>query len=249
VTDYKIVIPARYASSRLPGKPLLEVGGKALLQHVCDSVAEAGASEIIVATDDQRIANAAKAWGSDVAMTDPKHLSGTDRVAEVARQRGWSDGTIVVNVQGDEPLMPVAAVTQLAANMAKYPDAAMATLGAPLHSPDEIANPNAVKLVRDRNGFALYFSRAPIPWNRERGGGDSERALRHIGIYAYRVSALEAITNTPPCELELIECLEQLRVLDLGLKIHADIAAELPGPGVDTPEDLKLVAELLKQLH
>lgn len=244
--DFKIVIPARYASSRLPGKPLLEIGGKALLQHVCESVAGVGASEVVVATDDQRIADAAKGWGADVAMTDSEHPSGTDRVAEVARQRAWSADTVVVNVQGDEPLMPVAAVIQLAGNMAKYPSAAMATLGAPLHSPDEIANPNAVKLVRDRDGFALYFSRAPIPWNRERGGGDSQRALRHIGIYAYRVSTLEAITQTPACELELVECLEQLRVLDLGLKIHADIAQEMPGPGVDTPEDLLLVAELLK---
>lgn len=242
--DYKIVIPARYGSSRLPGKPLLEVAGRPLLQHVYDNASGIGV-EVVVATDDDRIAERARAFGAEVCMTAEDHVSGSDRVAEVAEKYGWSGDTIVVNVQGDEPLMPVAAVQQVAKNLATHTDAGIATLSAPLDHAEEVADPNVVKVVADRNGYALYFSRAQIPWDRESAGGHQHLAQRHIGLYAYRVKTLQLVTKEPACKLELAECLEQLRAMWMGLRIHVAEARELPGPGVDTAADLELVNTLL----
>lgn len=247
MSEYKVVIPARWASSRLPGKPLREINGKPLLQHVVERVEGCKASEVVVATDDQRIFDAASAWGAKVAFTADNHESGTDRCAEVAEKLGWDDDTVVVNVQGDEPLMAVAAVEQLARNM-QVSAADMATLAAPIEHIEDIANPNVVKVVRDDKGFGLYFSRAPIPWNRGEGRGDTNACLRHIGIYAYKVGVLRSLSAAPVATLESIECLEQLRALALGYKIHVDVAEQVPGPGVDTEEDLLVVSQLLKGL-
>lgn len=245
MNDFVIVIPARYASTRLPGKPLLEIAGKPLVQHVYECAQTSGAREIVIATDDQRIATAATAFGANVCMTKAEHPSGSDRCAEVAEQQGWDDQTILVNVQGDEPLLPAAAIQQVANNLAQHPEAAIATLATPIDDVNDMANPNAVKVVRDNNGLALYFSRAPIPWHRDVAGGDVELGLRHLGLYAYRVGALKKITTAAPAALEQSESLEQLRALALGYRIHVDIAVNQPGPGVDTPDDLLKVAALM----
>ena len=248
---FRIVIPARYASTRLPGKPLRLIGARPLIEHVYRRAAAAGAAELIVATDDERIAAACRGFGAAVELTDPAHPSGTDRLAEVARSRGWADAEIVVNVQGDEPLLAPANVAQVAALLAAEPTAGLATLATPLVSLREHLDPDVVKVVCDRRGFALYFSRAPIPWCRDGardGAGSQTRhdgALRHIGLYAYRVATLKRIAALPPAELELCERLEQLRALANGLAIAIAVATEVPGPGVDTEADLAAVQLLL----
>lgn len=248
---FRVLIPARYAAQRLPGKPLAELGGRPLLLHVCDRARESGAATVIVATDDARIRDVCAAAGVEVEMTDGGHASGTDRIAEVAARRGWGDEEIVVNLQGDEPLMPGVNVHQVAALLAGDEGAQLATLCTPIHALEEFLNPNVVKMVADQARHALYFSRAPIPWSREgasAGLGSQQQwpeALRHIGLYAYRVGALRKLAATPPCELEQVEKLEQLRALWLGMPIAVDVAREPPGPGVDTPADLARVVALL----
>ena len=248
---FRIVIPARYASTRLPGKPLRLIGARPLIEHVYRRAAAAGAAEVVVATDDERIAAACRGFGAAVELTDPAHASGTDRLAEVARIRRWGDGEIVVNVQGDEPLLPPANVAQVAELLAAEPTAALATLATPILSSHEHLDPDVVKVVCDTRGFALYFSRAPIPWCRDgaRGGFANQTrydgALRHIGLYAYRVATLERIAALPPARLEECEQLEQLRALANGLAIAVGIAREIPGPGVDTEADLAAVQRLL----
>jgi len=249
--SFKVVIPARYGSSRLPGKPLLEIAGKPMFAHVYARACESAAEEVLIATDDERIAFAARAIGAEVVLTSPLHPSGTDRLQEVAAQKGWADDVIVVNVQGDEPLIPPAVINQVAANLGTSVGAGMATLAEPLQDAAQFFNPNIVKLVRDVHGHALYFSRAPIPWARDIFVQDkshlpvSDLYLRHLGIYAYRVGFLHAYVGWPPAEIELLESLEQLRALYNGVKIHVDVAAvELP-PGVDTQEDLERVRALL----
>lgn len=248
---FKVVIPARFGSSRLPGKPLLEIAGRPMVAHVYERARQSGAEEVLVATDDERIREAAQAFGAEVVMTSASHPSGTDRLQEVARLKGWSDNVIVVNVQGDEPLIPPAVIDQVAANLAASRDAGMATLAEPLTAAEQLFNPNVVKLLRDVNGHALYFSRAPIPWARDDFARDKSRLpapdvwLRHLGIYAYRVGFLHAYVGWPPARIEQLESLEQLRALYHGVKIHVDVAAvELP-PGVDTAEDLERVRALL----
>ena len=247
---FRVVIPSRYGAQRLPGKPLADLGGKPLVLHVCDRARESGASDVLVATDDARIHDACQAAGISVEMTSPHHASGTDRIAEVATRRGWGDDELVVNLQGDEPLMPAADVEQAARLLESGAD--MSTLCTPIHDLQEFLNPNVVKVVADGQGRALYFSRAPIPWNRDgaTGGLASQQqyqgALRHIGLYGYRVGALKRLAATPPCELEQLEKLEQLRALWLGMRIAIDVARELPGPSVDTPEDLQRVAALIR---
>jgi len=245
MNGFVIVIPARYASTRLPGKPLIEIAGKPLVQHVYECAQASGAGEIVIATDDSRIAAAATGFGAPVCMTQAAHPSGSDRCAEVATQLAWADDTILVNVQGDEPLLPAGAIQQVAHNLAQHPEAAIATLATPIDDVNDMANPNAVKVVRDDNGLALYFSRAPIPWHRDVAGGDVDLGLRHLGLYAYRVGALKQITAAAPAAIEQSESLEQLRALALGYRIHVDIAASQPGPGVDTPDDLAKVAALI----
>jgi len=248
---FRAVIPARFASARLPGKPLADIGGRPMVQHVYERVVASGASQVIIATDDDRVAAACAAFGADVQMTSAAHASGSDRLAEVAMQRGWRDADVVVNVQGDEPLMPPALVQQAAALLGSDPRTDIATLVTPVESLGEFLDAAVVKVVRRADGRALYFSRAPIPWQRDgaKGGLESQQdfrgAWRHLGLYAYRVGALKRLAAAPPSPLEVAEKLEQLRALHLGLSIVVGEAVERPGPGVDTPADLERVRALL----
>ncbi len=250
--SFKVVIPARYASTRLPGKPLRELLGKPMLQHVWEAARQCGADQIVIATDDERIGNAAKKFGAEVCMTATNHASGTDRLGEVVATLGWSDDTIVVNVQGDEPLMPPGLIDQVATDLAANGEASLATVATPLVAAGEFFDPNVVKVVTDQAGYALYFSRAPIPWDRDLLM-DGLKALpigivplRHIGIYAYRVGYLNRYAEMRPCPLEQAEQLEQLRALWYGERIHVAEAGQRPGPGVDTEDDLLIAEELLK---
>jgi 3-deoxy-manno-octulosonate cytidylyltransferase (CMP-KDO synthetase) len=240
---FVVVIPARYGSTRLPGKPLKDIAGKPMIEWVYGQAAASGASEVIVATDDERIVVACKAFGAAVELTSAEHPSGTDRVAELARRFGWEDDRIIVNVQGDEPLISPLSIAQVARLLAWHPEAAIATLMAPLASEDEFRDPNFAKVVTDRNGWALYFSRAPIPWPRD---GGTPVVRRHIGLYAFRAAGLRAISASPPCDLELTEKLEQLRALWLGYRIIVADAVEPPSPHVETEEDLENIRRLLK---
>jgi 3-deoxy-manno-octulosonate cytidylyltransferase (CMP-KDO synthetase) len=248
---FRSVIPARFASARLPGKPLADIGGRPMVQHVYERVVASGASQVIIATDDDRVAAACAAFGADVQMTSEAHASGTDRLAEVAARRGWQATDIVVNVQGDEPLLPPLLVRQAAELLGVNEDADIATLGTPIESIEELLDPGIVKVVRRADGRALYFSRAPIPWQRDgaKGGLESQQdfrgAWRHLGLYAYRVGALKRLAAAPPSPLEVAEKLEQLRALHLGMAIVVAEALERPGPGVDTPADLERVRALL----
>jgi 3-deoxy-manno-octulosonate cytidylyltransferase (CMP-KDO synthetase) len=245
--DFVVVIPARYASTRLPGKPLCDIGGKPLLQHVYERAREAAATEIVIATDDERVGAAAAAFGATVSMTAPDHVSGTDRIAEVVAARGYGDDTVIVNLQGDEPLMPAAVLRQVARNLSLNPAASMATLCEAIADPEQLRQTSAVKVVTDRHGFALYFSRATIPWDRDHfaKGVVSLSPLighfRHIGMYAYRAGFLRELTRLEPCPLEITESLEQLRALWYGYRIHVAQAVEPTEAGVDTPEDLARV--------
>lgn len=249
---FTVVIPARLGSTRLPGKPLADLLGKPLVLHVAERALASGAAAVLVATDDERVRAACAAAGVEARMTASQHASGTDRIAEVSQQLGWDESGIVVNLQGDEPLMPPSAIRQVAALLDSHEDLDMTTLCTPIHALDEFLNPNVVKLAMDQKGEALYFSRSPIPWNREgarAGLGSQQRwrgALRHLGLYAYRVGALRRLAAAPACELEQLEKLEQLRALWLGMHIGVGVAKEAPGPGVDTPEDLERVAALLR---
>jgi len=249
---FRVVIPARHASTRLSGKPLALLAGEPMILHVLRIARRSGAAEVIVATDDERIRAACAAAGATAEMTSPMHASGTDRIAEIAARRGWADDEIVVNVQGDEPLLPHSLIAQAASLLAANPAAAIATLATPIASDAEYLDPNVVKVVARADGMALYFSRAPIPWDRDGSAArlaSRERhrgARRHIGLYAYRVSALRALAAAPATALELRERLEQLRALSIGLSIAVADAAESPGPGVDTPEDLARVDALMR---
>lgn len=240
---FRVVIPARYESTRFPGKPLALIDGRPMIARVYERARQSSASEVIVATDDERIAAAAREAGADVCMTAASHASGTDRIAEVARLRGFDADDIVVNLQGDEPRMPVGIIAQVAAALAAHPTAAIATAASPVQSREEYLDPNVVKVVTDREGRALYFSRAPIPWDRD-GGTDAAaadacpHARRHIGLYAYRVGALLSLAELAPTALEQLEKLEQLRALGHGMEIRVVDAAEPPGFDVNTPEDL-----------
>jgi 3-deoxy-manno-octulosonate cytidylyltransferase (CMP-KDO synthetase) len=247
---FRVVIPARYASTRLPGKALMSIGGKPMVQWVYDRSCASGADEVLIATDDLLIVSAGHSFGAEVIMTAATHTSGTDRIAEVARMRGWPESAIVVNVQGDEPLIPPALIKQVAALLETFGAAQMATLATAIQSVEELMNPNAVKVVTDRQGRALYFSRAPIPWNRDgaASGLTTQRVFagsrRHIGIYAYRVGALLRLAALEPTELEHAERLEQLRALEYGFEIRVADAAERPGPDVNTAEDFERVLAL-----
>ena len=250
--SFTVVIPARYQSTRLPGKPLADIGGKPMIQWVYEQSLLAGAERVIIATDDARVEQAVKAFGGTVCMTSPDHQSGTERLAEVVALMGIEDDHIIVNVQGDEPLIPPAIVRQVADNLAAS-NAPMATLAVEIDHESEVFNPNAVKVVTDKDGYALYFSRASIPWDRDNFASEDKTIvqplMRHIGIYAYRAGFINTYINWQPSQLEKIECLEQLRVLWYGEKIHVAVALEAPPAGVDTPEDLELVRSIVtKQL-
>jgi 3-deoxy-manno-octulosonate cytidylyltransferase (CMP-KDO synthetase) len=245
IAGFIAVIPARYASTRLPGKPLKDIAGKPMIEWVYRQTVESGASQVIVATDDERIAAACRAFGAPVEMTSTSHTSGTDRIAELARRYAWHDDQIVVNVQGDEPLISPVCIAQTARLLGWHPQAAIATLMTPLESETEFRDPNFVKVITDKDGWALYFSRASIPWPRD--GGMPPGVMRHIGLYAYRAGGLRAISAAPPCELEQVERLEQLRALWLGLGIIVEKAAEPPAPAVDTEEDLAKIRGYLER--
>lgn len=248
---FTVVIPARYASSRLPGKPLQDIAGKPMVQHVWEQAKKSAASRVVIATDDARIVEACQAFGAEVLLTDPGHNSGTDRLAEVATQLQLTPDAIVVNVQGDEPLIPPAIIDQVAANLAAHPEAGIATLAEPIDSIETLFNPNAVKVSSDINGLALTFSRAPLPWARDALARSLDELpagvpyRRHIGIYAYRAGFLHDFVAWGPCLLEDTECLEQLRALWHGVRIHVADALQSPPAGVDTPEDVERVRRLL----
>lgn len=251
MTPFKTVIPARLGSSRLPGKPLLEIAGKPMIVHVCERALEAG-GEVFVATDDARIIAAVKGLEVKALMTRADHASGTDRITEVAEIEGWSDDTLVVNLQGDEPLMQPVLIRQLAEALNEDLEASVATLAAPIGEAQDVFDPNAVKVVTNRYGHALYFSRAPIPWHRDHFRDhkdaltDTRSWFRHIGIYAYRTGFLRRYVSWPQSDLEKIEALEQLRILWQGEKIKVMTVAEPPHAGVDTPEDLSRVSRILE---
>lgn len=246
--SFVVVIPARYASTRLPGKPLADIHGKPMVQHVVEKALLSGADRVIVATDDARVQQALQATGVEVCMTSPDHQSGTERLAEVCRHYGFAADTIIVNVQGDEPLIPPAIIRQVADNLAAA-TAPMATLSVPIKDAEEAFNPNAVKVVTDKDGYALYFSRASIPWDRDRFANSREQIgdhyQRHIGIYAYRAGFIQRYVDWAPSVLEQVEALEQLRVLWYGEKIHVAQAFEAPPVGVDTQADLEKVRAFL----
>ncbi|MCB1769701.1 MAG: 3-deoxy-manno-octulosonate cytidylyltransferase [Candidatus Competibacteraceae bacterium] len=249
---FRVAIPARYASTRLPGKPLRMIAGRPLIEHVYQRALASGALEVVIATDDARIRQVAEGFGARVCMTSPDHLSGTDRLAEVAAQLNWPDDAIVVNVQGDEPQVPPVLIQQVATGLEQHPDDGIATLCARIADPAELFDPNVVKVVRDQQDYALYFSRAPIPWHREgfrNKGGEHPSLLpensawfRHIGLYAYRVAVLTRYPHLSPAPAEQAEALEQLRALWRGIRIHVAEAVKIPPLGVDTEADLARVA-------
>lgn len=249
----RVVIPARYASTRLPGKPLLLIQGQPMIQHVYNRAKLSQAEEVVIATDDERIAKVADSFGARVCMTAATHTSGSDRIAEVVEIMGWADDEILVNLQGDEPLMPVSLLNQVAQDLEHHSEADTATLAVHLDHPDQVFDANVVKVVTDKKGYALYFSRASIPWLR---GGihwnnpvapETARGFkRHIGLYAYRAGFVREFVSWSPAPIELDESLEQLRTLWHGRKIHVSMAAELPPAGVDTPEDLARVESLIR---
>ncbi|HEY8097675.1 MAG TPA: 3-deoxy-manno-octulosonate cytidylyltransferase [Methylobacter sp.] len=251
---FKVVIPARYGSTRLPGKPLLNIADRPMIAHVCERAQEADADEIIVATDDVRIFQAVSDLGFKAVITRADHQSGTERIAEVARVCGWAGDDIIVNLQGDEPLIPPPYIRDVAAALAGQQQAGIATLAARINDPDEIFNPNAVKVVLNKAGYALYFSRAPIPWDRDSfglGGGPSGKMpyLRHIGMYAYTVDFLNRYCLWDASILESVESLEQLRILWHGEAIRVEIVDKTPAAGVDTQEDLMRVEQILRLDH
>lgn len=228
----------------------MSIGGKPMVQWVYERARDSGAADVLIATDDSLILSAGHSFGAEVIMTAATHASGTDRIAEVARKQGWPESDIIVNVQGDEPLIPPALIRQVARLLEQHPQAHIATLATPIESLEDFLNPNAVKVVTDGAGRALYFSRAPIPWNRDGapGGLASQQvfagARRHVGIYGYRVGALLRVAALAPTSLEMCERLEQLRALENGLEIRVADAAERPGPDVNTAEDFERVLAL-----
>ncbi len=248
--DYIVVIPARYEASRLPGKPLLDIAGKPMIQHVHEQACRSGASRVYVATDNERVREACQGFGAEVCMSAPHHVSGTDRIEEVTRRLGLDAETIVVNVQGDEPLMPPALIDQVAADLHGHAGAGISSLYEVIRDRRELLDPNVVKLVTNEVDYALYFSRSPLPWQpavSDPEAGLAERTLRHLGIYAYRTHILQAYVGWRPSELERLERLEQLRALANGVAIHmSEARISLPG-GVDTEQDLEAVRRYLEQ--
>ncbi|KAA0696943.1 3-deoxy-manno-octulosonate cytidylyltransferase [Halopseudomonas laoshanensis] len=248
---FHVIIPARFASTRLPGKPLLDIAGKPMIQHVWEQACKSDAASVTIATDDQRIADACATFDAKVVLTRADHPSGTDRLQEVVTHLGLEPGACVVNVQGDEPLIPPALINQVAANLLAHPKASMATLAEPLEDLQSLFNPNVVKLVTDHQGYALYFSRAPMPWCRDAFAQEPKQLpadlpfRRHIGLYAYKVSFLHDYVTWPCSPLEQAESLEQLRALWFGCRIQVADACEVPPAGVDTQADLDRVRALL----
>lgn len=251
--SFYVVIPARYASTRLPGKPLIPIAGKAMILHVCDRALESNADRVVVATDDERVYRTVSDAGFDSIMTSPHHESGTDRLAEVVDISGWPDSTIIVNVQGDEPLISPSSINTVADALMNDDKAPVSTLATPICKSDEIFDPNVVKVVTDRFGYALYFSRAVIPWDREKfhSGQKFDISIlestyrRHLGIYGYRAEFLRRFVNWSPCTIESTEKLEQLRILWNSERILVKTIAKAPHPGIDTQADIKRVEKLI----
>lgn len=248
---FHVVIPARHASTRLPGKPLLHIAGKPMVVRVAEQAAQSGAQQIWIATDHHAIANVVHEHGFKACLTSESHASGTDRIAEVVEQQGWADDTIVVNVQGDEPLMPPALIRAVAAHLHDHPECAIATACHAIHDEASLRNPNIVKTVLDKQGNALYFSRAPIPYPRDAFAQQLPvpaelPVLRHIGIYAYRASFLRAYGQLAPTAIEQFEALEQLRALYHGYRIGVVIAEQAPPSGVDTEQDLHVARQIFE---
>lgn len=243
MTGFVVVIPSRYASTRFPGKPLRDINGKTMLQHVYERGMESAATDVVIATDDDRIADAADLFGARVCMTSDQHRSGSERIAEVCDIMDWDDDRIVVNLQGDEPTMPAALINQCAA-LLQNSSSDIATLASPIRTQEDLNNPNVVKVIVDDNGEAIYFSRAAIPFARSEEQGTVARdiALHHHGIYAYRCGVLRRLVAAEPSRLEMVERLEQLRALSLGMSIRVGVPSERPGAGVDTEEDLAVAA-------
>ncbi|MDO8909821.1 MAG: 3-deoxy-manno-octulosonate cytidylyltransferase [Pseudohongiella sp.] len=238
---FMVVIPARFASIRLPGKPLLEIAGKPMIQHVYNRACESDANAVVIATDDQRIADIADSFGAKVVMTRADHQSGTDRIQEVVSILGLPEDAVVVNVQGDEPLIPPQTINQVADNLIRHPEAGISSLFHAIHDATELMNPNAVKVVTDAQGYALYFSRSPLPWQ----DAGPVHGKRHVGIYGYRVSTLNQFVSWPRSLLEVSERLEQLRAMHHGVRIIMAEAVQRVPAGVDTPEDLEAVRRFL----
>lgn len=251
--SFSIIIPARYDSSRFPGKPLALLQGKTMLEHVYRRACKSEANRVLIATDDTRIAEQAANWDAEVCMTATTHASGTDRLQQAVEKLGFAADEIVVNVQGDEPLIPPTIINQVANNLKANSNASIATLCEPIDDIETLNNPNVVKVIADKHGMALYFSRAPIPWARDNFSGKlSEQSMpeeftwqRHIGIYAYRVSLLNSYVKWQVAPIEKIESLEQLRAMWNGARIHVEVAKECPPAGVDTPEDLQRLEQLM----
>lgn len=242
---FRIAIPARHASTRFPGKPLVSIAGRPMIEHAWRRALDAGADEIVIATDDERVAAVADRIGADVCLTRADHASGTDRLAQLVADRGWPDEAIVVNLQGDEPLTPPVVLAQVARDLAAHERADVATLATPLEPGGGADSPHVVKVVTDADGYALYFSRARIPYGRDAGAGAELR--RHLGIYAYRAGFLRRFAALDPAPIERAEQLEQLRALWHGHAVHVADAVAVPGPGVDAPDDVARVeAELAK---
>lgn len=246
MTGFVVVIPARYASTRLPGKALRDMHGKPMIQHVYERGRASGASDVVIATDDNRIADVAESFGATVCMTGDQHESGTERIAEVADLLDWPDEQIVVNLQGDEPTMPALLIDQCAA-LLNDATADIATLASPFLGQEDFQNPNCVKVLRDTHDHAIYFSRAAIPYSRDDGSEEraAGAALHHHGIYAYRCGVLRQFVAAEPSDLEVCEQLEQLRAMSLGMTIAVGIPSERPGAGVDTEDDLRRAAQEL----
>lgn len=238
---YTVIIPARFGASRLPGKPMLELAGKPVIQHVIERALESGAARVVVATDDKRIEQAAIESGAMAVMTRKDHQSGTDRIAEAAQRLALPDDEIIINVQGDEPDMPPELIQQMATAMAEQQAVSMCTACTPITDKNTLNDPNVVKVVRDTNDFALYFSRAPIAFDRDELGTFAYR--RHLGIYAYRAKYVIEFSNTPACILEQTEKLEQLRALYRGDRLYCPDAIASPGIGIDTEDDIKRARE------
>ena len=252
--SFKVVIPARYGSSRLPGKPLLNIAGKTMVRRVYENALTSGADEVIVAADDERIIEEIQRFDGNAMLTATTHRSGTDRIAEVARKCAWTEDTVIVNLQGDEPGIGAALIQAVASALHAHPDAGIATMATPIRTAADLFNPNVVKVVCDSHQMANYFSRAPIPWNRDLFKqnltenteiGAPHQYLRHLGLYAYRVGALLKISTAAPSTTELTESLEQLRAMSMGIAIHVTTIDQAPGHGVDTAEDLKRVESAL----
>lgn len=250
--SYTVIIPARFASTRLPGKPLRLIAGKPMIAHVYERAQQSGAQRVIIATDDQRIEQVCKAFGAEVCMTSADHTSGTDRIAEVLDIISAHDDEIIVNLQGDEPFMPAALITQVADALASHSDAAAATVCTPIDDEAALFDPNIVKVVRDQADFALYFSRAPIPWDRKNSPkmavdpAKLDFYQRHIGLYAYRAKLIRQFVRWDPAPIEALESLEQLRILWQGLRMIVPVACDIPAIGIDTEDDLARAEQLMR---